>query len=87
MNFATILEKRYENSRFAHFSTNSFALIRKNFAFVRETYAFLRKSYALIPESFASFRESYALFREGFALIREKKYNFFPYENEPIGLS
>ena len=31
MNFAFDQEKRYENSRFAHFYTNSFALICENF--------------------------------------------------------
>ena len=72
MNFASVLEKRYEHSRFAHFYTNSFALIRESFALFRESYAFIRESFALI-------RESYALIRE--------KYNFFLYENEPNRLS
>ena len=72
MNFASVLEKRYENSCFAHFYTNSFALIR-------ESYAFIRESDALIRESFALFRESYALIRE--------KYFFSLYENEPNRLS
>ena len=58
MNLATVLEKRYENFRFAHFYTNSYALIREKFAFIRENYA----------------------------LIRDIIY-FFPYENEPNGLS
>ena len=40
MNFASVLEKRYENSRFAHFYTNSFALIRESFALIREKYYF-----------------------------------------------
>ena len=74
MNFASVLEKRYEHSRFANFYTNSFALdlIRESFALFRESYAFIRESFALI-------RESYALIRE--------KYNFFLFENEPNGLS
>ena len=79
MNFASVLEKRYEHSRFANFYTNSFALIRESFAFFRESFALFRKSYAFI-------RESYALIRESYALIREK-YNFFLYENEPNRLS
>ena len=79
MNFASVLEKRYENSRFVHFYTKSFALLRESFALIRE-------SFALIRESFALFRESYAFIRESFALIREK-YNFFLYENEPNRLS
>ena len=40
MNFATVLEERYENSRFAQFYTNSFALIRDSFALIREKYNF-----------------------------------------------
>ena len=72
MNFASVLEKRYEHSRFAHFYTNNFALIRESFALIREI--------------FALFRESFALFRVSYALIREK-YNFFLYENEPNRLS
>ena len=68
MNFASVLEKKCENSRFAHFYTNSFALIS-------ESYAFIRESFALI-------RESYAIIRESNAFIRAK-YNFFLYENEP----
>ena len=72
MNFASVLEKRYEHSRFAHFYTNSFALIRESFALFRESDAFIRESLALI-------RESYALIRENF--------NFFLYENEPNRLS
>ena len=79
MNFASVLEKRYELSRFAPFYTNSFALIRESFALIRE-------GFALIRESFALFRESYAFIRESYALIREK-YNFFLYENEPNKLS
>ena len=35
MNFATVLEKKYENSRFAHFNTNSFALIRESYALIQ----------------------------------------------------
>ena len=42
MNFATVLEKRYENSRFEHFYTNSYALIRESFALIRENYALIR---------------------------------------------
>ena len=72
MNFASVLEKRYEHSRFAYFYTNSFALIRESFALFRESYAL--------------FRESFALIRESYALIREK-YNLFLYENEPNRLS
>ena len=72
MNFASVLEKRYEHSRFAHFYTNSFALIRESFALFCERFAFIRESYAFI--------------REIFALIREK-YIFFLYENEPNRLS
>ena len=93
MNFASVLEKRYEHSRFAHFYTNSFALIRESFALIRESYAFIRESFAFIRESFALFRESFALFRESFALFRKsfalirEKYNFFLYENEPNRLS
>ena len=67
MNFATVLEKRYENSRFAHFYTSIFALIRESNVFIRKSYAFIRESYALIRESFAFIRESYALIRESFA--------------------
>ena len=73
-------EKRYENSRFAHFYTNSFALLCENFALIRE-------SNALIRESFALFRESYAFIRESFALVREKYKKKIPYENEPNRLS
>ena len=65
-------EKIWKYSRFAHFYTNSFALIRESFALFRE--------------SFALFCESYAFIRESYALIREK-YNFFLYENEPNSLS
>ena len=72
MNFASVLEKRYEHSRFAHFYTNCFALIPGSFALIRESYAFIRESFALI-------RESYALIREN--------YIFFLYENEPNRLS
>ena len=72
MNFVSVLEKRYENSHFALFYTNSFALICENFALIRERNAFIRESYAII--------------RESFALIREK-YNFFLNENEPNRLS
>ena len=43
MNFASVLEKRYDNSRFAHFYTISFALIYENFALIRESNAFIRK--------------------------------------------
>ena len=46
MNFATVLEKKYENSRIAHFYTNSFALIRESFAFIRESYALIRESFS-----------------------------------------
>ena len=77
MNFASVLEKRYKHSRFAHFYTNSFALIRESFALIRE-------SFALFRESFAFIRESYAFLRESFALIREK-YNFFSTKMSPIG--
>ena len=52
MNFASVLEKKYENSGFAHFYTNSFALIRESFALFRESYAFIRASYALIREKY-----------------------------------
>ena len=48
MNFASVLEKRCENSRFAHFYTNSFALFR-------ESYAIIRKSFALIRENIIFF--------------------------------
>ena len=76
MNFASVLEKRYENSRFAHFYTNSFALIRESNAIIRESFMLIRESYAFI-------RESVALIRENNALIREK----YIYENEPYRLS
>ena len=79
MNFASVLENRYEQSRFAHFYTNSFALICESFALIRESFALFRESYAFIRESFALTRESYALIRE--------KYIFFLYENEPNRLS
>ena len=79
----SVLEKRYENSRFVHFYTNNFALIRERIAFIRksnaiirESFALIRESYALIRESFTLIRESYALFRKGFALIREKNHFF-----------
>ena len=77
MNFASILEKRCENSRFALFNTNSFALKGERFSFIREIFAFIRESYAFI-------RDSFALIRESFALIR-KKYNFFSTKMSPIG--
>ena len=83
MNFASVLEKRYEHSRFAHFYTNSFALIRE---LIRESYALIRESYAFIRKSYAFIRESFTLIRESYALIREK-YMFFLYENEPYRLS
>ena len=86
MNFASVLEKRYEHSRFAHFYTNSFALIRESFALFRESFALIRESFALFRESYAFIRESFALIRESYALIREK-YFFFLYENEPNRLS
>ena len=50
MNFASVLEKRYENSHFADFDSNSFALIRESNAFIRESYALFRESYAFIRE-------------------------------------
>ena len=53
MNFASVLEKRYENSRFAHFYTNSFALIHESFALIRESNAFIRESFAIIRERYA----------------------------------
>ena len=56
---STVLEKSYENSRFAHFNTNSFALISESYAFFRESYAFIRESLALIRERFALIREKY----------------------------
>ena len=43
INFATVLEKRYENSCFAHFYTDIFALFRESFAFIRERNAFIRE--------------------------------------------
>ena len=46
MNFASVLEKRYEHSRFAPFYTNSFALIRESFALIRESFALIRESFA-----------------------------------------
>ena len=46
-------KKIYENSRFAHFCNNSFALIREIFAFIRESYAFICETNALIRESYA----------------------------------
>ena len=45
MNFASVLEKRYEHSRFAPFYTNSFALIREDFALFRESYALICEKY------------------------------------------
>ena len=44
---------------FAHFNTNSFALISESYAFFRESYAFIRESLALIHERFALIREKY----------------------------
>ena len=81
VNFGWVLQRfwRKENSRFAHFHTNSFALICESFAFIRESNALFRESLALFRESDALIRESYALIRGIFALI--------PYENEPKGLS
>ena len=70
MTFATVLEKRYENIRFANFYTNSFALIRESFALIRENYALIRESNALI--------------RKSFALIREI-HNFIPAKMNPMG--
>ena len=55
MNFASVLEKRYENSHFEHLYTNSFALIREGFALIRESFAFIRESYALIREKYNFF--------------------------------
>ena len=82
MNFAPVLEKRYEHSLFAPFYTNSFAWIRECFALIRESYALFRESFALFRETYAFIRESFALIRETYALIREK-YNYFLFENEP----
>ena len=86
MNFASVLEKRYKNSRFAHFYTNSFALICEHFALNRESNVMICESFELIRESFALFRESFEFIRERYALFREK-YNFFLYQNEPNRLS
>ena len=55
MNFASVLEKRYEHFRFAHFYTNSFALFRECYAFIRESFALIRESYALIREKYNFF--------------------------------
>ena len=82
-NFASVLEKRYENSRFAHFYTNSFTLIRESFALIRESSAFIRESFALFRESYALIRKSYALIRKSYALIREKI--FFSTKMSPKG--
>ena len=59
MNFASVLEKSYENSCFAHFYTNSFALIRESSALIRESFAFIRESFALFRECYAFIREKY----------------------------
>ena len=48
MNFAIVLEKRYENPRFAHFYTNSFVLFAKSYALICERFALIRESYAFI---------------------------------------
>ena len=87
VNFGWILPRFWrKDSCFAHFYTNSFALIRESFAFIRESYAFIREIYALIRERYALIRESFALIRESYALFREK-YKFFLYENKPNRLS
>ena len=49
MNFATVQEKRYENSRCAHFYANSFALIRENYTLIRESFALIREIYNFFP--------------------------------------
>ena len=41
----TVLENRYENSRFLYTYTNILALIRERYAFIRESYALLRDKY------------------------------------------
>ena len=55
MNFPSVLEKKYEHSRFAHFYTNSFGLIRESYALFRESHAFIRESYAFIREKYNFF--------------------------------
>ena len=52
MNFATVLEKIYEISCFAHIYTNNFAWFRESLAFIRESNAFIRENYALIRENY-----------------------------------
>ena len=81
----SVLETRYENSRFVHFYTNNFALIRERIAFICKRNAIIRESFALICESYALIRESFALFREGFALIRVKNHFFFSTKMSSIG--
>ena len=47
--------RKDENSSFAPFYTNSFALIRESFAFIRENFALIRESFALIREEYNFF--------------------------------
>ena len=89
----TVLENRYEYSRFAYSYTNIFALnresyafIRESFASIRESYLFILESYLFILESYPFIRESFAFIRESYALIREILYVFL-YDKETNGFT
>ena len=71
----TVLEKRYKNSRFAYFYTNSFALFRESYALICEGYAWIRESYALIRERFAFIRESILFIHESIWIIIIEHFN------------
>ena len=60
MNFASVLKKRYEHSRFAHFYTNCFALIPENFAKVSRYFAKVTRLFAKVSRLFAKVTRKFA---------------------------
>ena len=86
MNFASVLEKRYENFLLCTLLYQQFRVLTRKFGVNTRKLRIYSRKLRIYSRIYAFICESYALIRESYALIREK-YIFFLYENEPNRLS